>query len=111
RGLAVGDLAHHRPDALLEIGAALVERDIEALEFAAKVAFKLTRCLFQNRRRFADSLLGGVRPAHGGQGLALRLERKTADRTVDEPDRHSVKRSVVAGILPTCDNQVSGEKG
>jgi hypothetical protein len=45
RGAAEGDLAHHLPDALLEIGAARGERQVETRELAREIALELAHRL------------------------------------------------------------------
>ncbi len=84
RSLAVGDLAHHLPHALLEIGAACSEWQLKAFELAGEVAFELVHGLFKyGIHALVPRPLAVTRPAQAGQGIVIGLDRQPADRARD----------------------------
>src|SRR5258708_21750234 len=77
RGLAVRDLAHHRPDPVLEIGAARGEWQVEALELAAEVTLELARRLLEDpARRPVAAALPRAPPTPAGPRRVVPVERE-----------------------------------
>src|ERR1700716_2733901 len=111
RGLAVRDLAHHRPDPALEIGAARGERQVEALELAAEVTVELARRLLEDRaRRLVAALAAGARPAHAGHGVVIRFERETTNWCIDVTNGHMASVASAAGFCQHGGRMSGGDK-
>src|SRR5260370_20940552 len=111
RGLAVRDLAHHRPDALLEVGAARGERQVEALELGEEVAVELARRPLEERAGpLVAAALAGASPAHAGHGVVIRFERETTNWCIDVTNGHMASVASAAGFCQHRGRMSGGDK-
>src|SRR5437763_4799898 len=88
--LAIGDLLHRRPDALLERRTGRGERQIEMRQLAVEIGLELPRRLAQQRAAVARL---AVAPADRDDRLVLFLDGQLPDRAWHRQRRHGIPQS------------------